>query len=291
MSRQLKIPREYRGFELATAAFNGHADVVDFILAKLSEEVLSGNRGKDDFEAALNEKDELDRTPLILAAAGGFKNVVELLLELTDDYDLKVNIRSKNGMTALRAALVSGHSEVAELLLMNNKFNLMENGEEMTYGGGWTPLTSAASQGFLVVVKLLIKHGAKADTADGDRATPLFLACSGGHLRVVMLLLRRNNPPLEEPNKVGLTPLIVAATEGHASVVALLLDKGAKVDAMGNEGETALKGAITNGHAAVVKLLYDHERKNPKGGTPAATAPPIRPTPLASGASGINVGK
>jgi len=274
MDRQLKTPRVNRGFELATAAFNGHTDVVDFILAKLREEVLEGTKSVEKFEAAVNEKDELDRTPLILAAAGGFKNVVELLLELTDDYDLQVNVKSKNGMTALRAALVGGHSEVAELLLMNDKFKLKEDGEdgeETTYGGGWTPLTSAASQGFLVVVKLLLRHGANAGKADGDHATPLFLACLGGHLRLVMPFLRKAIDSLEEANKVGLTPLIVAATEGHAGVVALLLEKGANMDAMGNEGETALKGAITNGHAAVVKLLYDYGHNYPKEDTPSPT--------------------
>ena len=273
MDRQLKTPRVNRGLELATAAFNGHADVVDFILDKLRAEVDEGETGKVEFAKVVNERDELDRTPLMLAAAGGFKEVVELLLALTDVYDLEVNVKSKNGMTALRAALVGGHSAVAELILMNTKFELKvkEDGgeeQEMAYGGGWTPLTSAASQGFLVVISLLLKFGADPNKADGDYATPLFLACSGGYLRVAMMFLRKGTGTLEVANKAGWTPLIAAATEGHPGVVAFLLEKGAKMDAMGNEGETALKAALTNGNAAVVKLLYDHGAEMPKENAP-----------------------
>ena len=40
------------------------------------------------FKATLNKKDKLDRMPLILAAASSFKNIVELLLKLAEDYDV-----------------------------------------------------------------------------------------------------------------------------------------------------------------------------------------------------------
>ncbi|KAH6641229.1 ankyrin repeat-containing domain protein [Chaetomium tenue] len=225
--------------DLLSAATNGYAEVVELIL--------------DESEAitVVNETDKDGNSPLILAATGGHVDVVDLLLEKEAD----VNFLGHEKISPIRAALAGGHPEVAELLLRQPGFRI-EACE-------WTPLNSAASQGFLRVVKGLLTQGADLDKLDDDNSTPLHLASANGHAMVVKRLLRKSkrqgvdNPSLEKRSGSGLTPLIAAATEGHSRVVQLLLDEGANLDAVGKNNETALKGAIKNGHAAVIKLLYD----------------------------------
>ena len=46
--------------------------------------------------------------------------------------------------------------------------------------------------------------------------------------------------------------LMEAAQQGHTKIVKTLLDKGAKVNAKTNDGETALIHAATKGHTDVV---------------------------------------
>ncbi|EAQ86305.1 hypothetical protein CHGG_07558 [Chaetomium globosum CBS 148.51] len=237
------MERKQLSDDLLSAATNGYAEVVELIL--------------DEPEAVdvVDEPDKDGNSPLILAATGGHVDVVDLLLEKT----AAVNRLGHEKISPIRAALVGGHSEVAELLLRQPDFSIK--------ACEWTPLNSAASQGFLRVVKLLLTAGADLDQLDDDNSTPLHLASANGHAMVVKRLLQkanrrgRTNPSLELRSGSGLTPLIAAATEGHSRVVQLLLDEGANVDAVGKNNETALKGAIKNGHADVIKLLYDYMKE------------------------------
>lgn len=53
----------------------------------------------------------------------------------------------------------------------------------------------------------------------------------------------------------GLTPLMVASAKGHVHSMLLLIDRGAKIDAVNDLGQTALHLAALNGHAHAVKCL------------------------------------
>jgi ankyrin repeat protein len=233
--------------DLLTAAANGYAEVVELIL--------------DEPEVNVDVTDKDGNSALVLAATGGHVEVVDLLLEK----NANVNFSGLDNISPIRAALVGGHTEVAELLLRDPNFDINRC--------GWTPLNSAASQGFVRVVRLLLAEGAELDEKDKDDSTPLYLASANGHAKVVKRLLwaaksqgaeegSKTIPSVEIASGGGLTPLIAAATEGHSQVVRLLLDAGADLDAVGKDKETALKGAIKNGHADVIKLLYEKMKEN-----------------------------
>ena len=55
----------------------------------------------------------------------------------------------------------------------------------------------------------------------------------------------------------GNTPLKIATVRGDAALVAALIDAGARVNAINEDGVTALHHAVAQGHLAVTQLLLN----------------------------------
>lgn len=85
--------------------------------------------------------------------------------------------------------------------------------------------------------------------------TALYDAAAAGSLQGVHGLLARGSMNIDQGNSEGITPLIVAAARGHTPVVGALLSKGASVEAVSDQGATALHTSSLLGHLAVCELL------------------------------------
>lgn len=112
-----------------------------------------------------------------------------------------------------------------------------------------TPLHDAARRGNLSFLQECLKQGVSPTGLDSVGNTPLYWACSGGHIDCVMELLGQPNPPINAQNKVGDTPLHAAAAHGHVDVVKLLVEKGANFDIKNMYNETPAdlgSSAVTN---------------------------------------------
>ena len=134
------------------------------------------------------------------------------------------------------------------------------------------PLHAAAEQGQLNAVRFLLDHGADLELPREDHdptsaatrhfsgnggATPLLLACYGGHVSAATLLHARG-ARLEVPDDIGWTPLHAACFEGHDEVVRFLLERGVDVEprAQRYRNFTPLLLACDRGHCEVVRLLH-----------------------------------
>jgi len=162
---------------------------------------------------------------LYSAADGNDTETIRLLVEAGAD----VNAADALGFTPLIHAAGRYNIEAVKLLLAKGAnvnamtgsgFNKVKAG---TIGlGNWTPLT-AASQGPVELVRLLLDAGAKVDVPDARNMTALMLAA--------------------------------ASDRPRPDVVRLLLARGANVNALSTEGETPLDWARKIGAPQVIQIL------------------------------------
>jgi ankyrin repeat protein len=208
-----------------------------------------------------------DTTALMYAAGKGRLEAVQFLVKAGANISAKSKAHKQDGggeSQALHFAIESGNPAVIE--------ELLNGGADIDAQGNWgtTPLSIAAVNGNVEVVKLLLKRGAKANlkTKRKTDMPPLYAAVAGKEV-----------PP---PVKLDLVNILIQAGAdvdaiGDASQTAInrlssirdlpdeigvqlfqsLLKAGATVDHADKFGGTALQGALFGKSAEVVKVLVD----------------------------------
>lgn len=216
---------------------------------------------------------------LLAAADGGcLARVVELL-----DGGLPVDSRQHEGMTALLFATRSGQIPVMHALLARGASldpdppgectaltrAIYRAGAHHYYhvglpdpeplkillaAGARYSLLDAVLLADVALVEARLEDGGDPNKGEDSYNGPLLMeAARLGHARVVELLLDRG-ARIEATDDLGQTSLGEAAEYGHVDVVRLLLDRGADISS-GSTHESPLGEAALNGHGAVVELL------------------------------------
>ena len=121
------------------------------------------------------------------------------------------------------------------------------------YSGGLTALMAAASNGEAETSEVLLAEGADIHTKDDFDMTALIWAALNGRTNMIGLLLD-NGADIDTQSMYG-AALMLAVMEGHARTAKALLDKGADVNAIDNDGKTALAYAKGERHAGIAYLL------------------------------------
>lgn len=205
------------------------------------------------------------------AAAGGFPDVVELLIQK----GANVNLRHKQGGSALMEAATSGNETVVKILLNAGADPFIVDDD------GVNSLMSAASQGHTNVAKLLI--GAKLDinAVAKSGGTAVMFSAGAGHNDTTKLLIDSGcdvNIPVKatpeyieqvikaleagkedvEQHKNGVTALSIAAQGGHIGTVKLLVEARANITAVDDDGFTALLNAVKFNFFEVASYLLEN---------------------------------
>lgn len=212
--------------------------------------------------ADINAPGKFGQTPLHLVAKTGNKEVAELLISKGADVNSKVEGRGDSKDTPLHWAASFGSIGVAQLLIAKRAEVNVKN------RSGRTPLhvvmqrslnikalNANISPDKLLIVKLLIEHGAEINDARDDIGqTILHLAAVTLNREMLELMLGRNLD-VNAKDEDGRTPLHLAAGVGNKENVELLLDRGADVNAMDNFNSTPLHKAAEANNVLLTKLL------------------------------------
>jgi ankyrin repeat protein len=130
----------------------------------------------------------------------------------------RVNMRNRNGETALSIAAYLGRAQYAR--------RLVEAGAEINFFG-WPPLAYAAYNGHAEIVDYLIEHGAEVDAKAENGSTALFFASRLGHIEAVRTLLAHRADP-SIVNDHGETALDWALKGNHTHIADLLRAAGGR---------------------------------------------------------------
>lgn len=136
---------------------------------------------------------------------------------------------------------------------------------------GFTALTKAVMKGHLEVVKYLVSKGADVNAKNRINFTALIIASSEGHLEIVKYLID-NGANVNDRDNDGFTALMWASGRGRLEVVKFLISKGADVNVAvsikaGNTvlNATALDTAKTSAIKEVLRKAGAKSAKEIKG--------------------------
>jgi len=208
--------------------------------------------------ADVNQTTEGGWTPLLTAVQNRYYQLATFLLEHGAD----PKIQNKGGWSPLYIATdnrnIEGgdyptrkpdldHLEIIKLLIEHGadvNARMHSSTETRTvfthqwlYEDGATPFLRAAQSSDLVLMRLLLEHGADPTLITDDGTTPLMVASGIGWVEGVTYEWSR---------------------DANAEAVKMLLDLGADPNARNSEGRTALMGAAHKGRNEIVQTLVDH---------------------------------
>ncbi|XP_071084670.1 ankyrin repeat domain-containing protein 2-like isoform X2 [Haliotis cracherodii] len=163
--------------------------------------------------ADINSRGEVGWTPVMEAALGGHRDVVELLVSEGAD----VSLVDEDGDNILHWACWGGDVETVKFVLSLHVVDINSRG-----GRSQTPVMVAAWRGHRDVVELLVSEGADVSRVDEDGDNILHLACWRGNVETVKFVLSLNVVDIDARNNAGQTAADVARDEGHQEVVKLL---------------------------------------------------------------------
>ncbi len=244
-------------YEIHTAVLNNEKGKV--------EELLRNNQN------IINSFDKAGRTPLHLAAAYGYSDIVQILLNNGADvtkadgtfgwYPFIYADRSYHIDTVisiLKAKDANGRykfQDYIEHLPIHEEIVSLLNGH---YGGKQTLLLIAAKDGYVKFTKFLVEQRADVNAKAGNLFTPLIYAARNGNLEMVQALLNAGADVNAAANN-RFTPLIYAAEENNLQIVQALLEKGANVNDKANNRFTPLIYAAEKNNLQIVQTLLEKD--------------------------------
>jgi ankyrin repeat protein len=192
-------------------------------------------------------------TALHVAAQGGHKAVVDLLIEAGAD----VNVLDDEKRSALLLAVKGNFGEVASSLV---KAGADPNTEYVDVEGKSHNLLFDAimveNDDFAI---MLIERGAALSHKDEKQVSTLLQAAHRGLSNITEKLLERNSKPefIDAPSEDGITPLIAASSEGHLAIAKQLISAKANINKADKDGTTPLMAASARGHLTIAADLLN----------------------------------
>ncbi|KAJ8471571.1 hypothetical protein OPV22_025914 [Ensete ventricosum] len=252
-----QVTGRHNDTELHLAAQRGDLAAVRQILGEIDAQV-TGTPGEAEFDAevaeiraaVVNEVNEVEETPLFIAAEKGFLDVVVELLKYSNRESL--SRKNRSGFDALHVAAREGNREIVQVLLDHDPTLIKTFGQSNA-----TPLITAAIRGHTEIVNLLLERDAsliELPKANGKNA--LHFAARQGHVEIVKALLEKDPQLARRTDKKGQTALHMAVKGTNCEVVNALVDADPAIVMLPDRaGNTVLHVATRKKRAEIVKVL------------------------------------
>ena len=275
---------------LHVATLQHHAEAISLLLSNgINDEILNNNRyaglhiaarlNDTSLVAAYLEHTHINivvpgyrkRTPLHviaeydnLEACEVFNNSVLVQETFKNKTGFRICAADEDELTPSHLAARKGSYRVLDYIMRN----CMLHGYPAEVVLGFldeensTPLHAAIDGGHLKVVEVLLKHGANPVAANDSQLAPFLLACSQGRLDMIALIVNygESHDAINCRDSYGQSCLhrCTQAINSHL-LIAYLENKGAKVDAVDNKGQTPLMISIITGSAQGVSALINKQ--------------------------------
>ena len=161
----------------------------------------------------VNTVDREGNTLLFQAVRRDIPELVDYLIR----HRARLNVRNRNGDTAVSIAAFKGNLSYVKLLV--------DAGADVNLYG-WPPLAYAAYNGHAQIVDYLLKRGARIDATTENGSSALFFAARFGHIEVVELLLNKADPTIANEN--GDTAVDWAVKSENTDIADLLRAAGGR---------------------------------------------------------------
>ena len=250
-----------------------HVEVVKFLLDRGADvratdeqgdtvllRAISAFRGSTDIVQTLLAKgvpldvqNKKGTSALMIAAGNGNENLLALLLDKGPDLNLKDN----EDATALDYAVRDGQIKIAKILFAKSARSKHEYSEsDLIVAVSNGALLSAVTRNNLNEVKTLLGSGASIETRSRHNQTPLMLAVEYGYGgdEVTNYLIEKG-ADLNAVNSEGNTALMLAIGRNNGKAVTKLLAHGAAIDILNKDRQSALHLASAGVRSKFVAAL------------------------------------
>jgi ankyrin repeat protein len=155
------------------------------------------------------------------------------------------------GGTALHFAVVSDQLVKCEMLIRASKGRNVN----MSDRTGQTPLVVAVNSSILHIFKLLQRYGANLKTTDNGDRTLLHWAAARRDTAILQHVLDSGEVDVNAVQNDGCTALYNAAAAGNLDAAKLLVQHGADLTILSRDGADAIFAAAHSGSVSVMKYL------------------------------------
>ncbi len=124
-------------------------------------------------------------------------------------------------------------------------------------GTGQNDLTEAISAGDVSALNDSLAQGYPLDSEDENGNTLLLTAILSGQEKIAQILIEKGADVNVQPHSHGLSPLMVASVRAMENVVPVIIAHGARVNATGKRGQTALYLATFSKKSKIVQDLLE----------------------------------
>eukprot|EP00903_Cladosiphon_okamuranus_P005628 g5595.t1 len=195
-----------------------------------------------------DERDDMQRTPLHVAAMAGRMSMAKSLLCAGADVTLLPSVAT---CALLAMGVREGGVEVAKMAIEHGADVNVRNAQ------GTTILQLAVTAGKAEMVSMLCGEGAALNAFDDLGRTALHLATTEGLVAVMEALMAAGALVDLGDERNGQSALVIATEQGNADAVEAIIKHGADVNAADQIGGTALHTAAVYNRPRIIDMLID----------------------------------